>query len=34
MNDDRSGTSYQCVILRSRSVVESGDITILQVAGE
>ena len=34
MNDDRSGTWYQCVILRSGAVVESGNITILRVAGE
>ena len=35
MNDDRSGTWYQCVILRSDdTVVESGNITILRVAGE
>ena len=34
MNDDRSGTWYQCVILRSGAVVESGNITILHVAGE
>ena len=34
MNDDRSGTWYQCVILRSDAVVESGNITILYVAGE
>ena len=34
MNDDRSGTWYQCVILRSRAVVESGNITILRDAGE
>ena len=34
INDDRSGTWYQCVILRSDAVVESGNITILRVAGE
>ena len=34
MNDDRSGTSYRCVILRSGAVVESGNKTILRVAGE
>ena len=34
MNNDRSGTSYQCVILRSHAVVESGNIIVLRVAGE
>ena len=40
INDDRSGIWYQCVILRSiegshhHEVVESGNITILYVAGE
>ena len=28
MNDDRSGTWYQSVILRSRTVMESGNVTI------
>ena len=40
MNDDRSGTWYRCVIVRSiegshdHEVLESGNITILYVAGE
>ena len=34
MSDDRSGTWYQCVLLRSGEVVENGNITILRVAGE
>ena len=40
INDDRSGTWYQCVTLRSiegshhNEVLESGNITILYVAGE
>ena len=37
MNDDRSGTWYQCVILRAthhHEVLEIGNITILYVAGE
>ena len=40
INDDRSGTWYQCVILRSTEgshhaeVFEYGNITILHVAGE
>ena len=40
INDDRSGTWYQCVILRSTQgshhdqVLKYGNITILHVAGE
>ena len=40
INDDRSGTRYQCVILRATvgahydEVLEYGNITVLYVAGE